>query len=339
MKNKKILVYTNGELLGDGLYKLDFIKNLKSNFPRSKIFWLCAGKKTVYSSILSPLVKDLIYEVIDLNKTNISLINFIFNSHLRNNKYDIVIDTQSSILKTLLIKTINHDVFLSATANWLFSKISPKKNSEKKVRLIDKLNFFVDLVSSYFNKSIIGIQPYQIKITTEYSILSKKLLPLSDKYVGISPGAGDQRKIWPLDNFIKVARGLVEKNFIPVFFIGPGEQHLAEQLRKEVPSALFPELEKSAIKSRLAGPILAIALANRLELSIANDSGAGHIFSKSTAPLILLFSKHDPIKYAPNSCRLTIIDSKAFGGPQPELIPYDFVMNKVYLALKLGKFK
>ena len=335
MKIKKILVYTNGELLGDGLYKLDFINNLRSNFPKAKIFWLCGGEKTVYSKLLEPLSKNLIHKVIDIKKEKISLIHFILKSYSKNNKYDVVIDTQSSILKTVIIKMINHKIFLSATANWLFSSFSPTIHTEKKIRLIDKLNSFVEILFRQTHKSNAKINLYHIKIPNEHLNLSKKLLPLRNKYVVIAPGAGDKDKIWPLKNFIEVAKFIVEKKLIPVFFIGPGELHLVEILKKEIDCALFPELDNIAIKSGLTGPILAIALANRLILSIANDSGTGHIFSKSRTSLILLFSKHDPKKYAPNSSKVTIIDSKTFGGKEPSLIPYSLVLSKIFEKLKL----
>ena len=40
---------------------------------------------------------------------------------------------------------------------------------------------------------------------------------------------------------------------------------------------------------------------------------------------ISLFSKHRPEKYKPLTKKLTIIDSKYFGGTKPSEIPYDYV--------------
>ena len=52
-KYKSILVYSGGEAIGDALYKLNFIKNLRYNFPDSKITWLAGQGKTEYSYTLS----------------------------------------------------------------------------------------------------------------------------------------------------------------------------------------------------------------------------------------------------------------------------------------------
>jgi hypothetical protein len=45
------------------------------------------------------------------------------------------------------------------------------------------------------------------------------------------------------------------------------------------------------------------------------------------APLVSLFSKHDPAKYAPRAKRLKIVDSKSFGGTDPALIPVAEVIS------------
>jgi hypothetical protein len=45
--------------------------------------------------------------------------------------------------------------------------------------------------------------------------------------------------------------------------------------------------------------------------------------------LISLFSKHNPIKYAPNTKKLSIIDSKNWGGTDPNLIPISAVDKEI----------
>ena len=67
----------------------------------------------------------------------------------------------------------------------------------------------------------------------------------------------------------------------------------------------------------------------KLKIAIANDSGTGHMFALSGTNLISLFSKHNPIKYAPNAKNLSIVDSKNWGGTDPNLIPISAVENKI----------
>ena len=324
-KYKSILVYSGGEAIGDALYKLNFIKNLRYNFPDSKITWLAGQGKTEYSYNLKPLVNNLIDEVVDNLKIGVNpFIEFIKPSPIKK-EYDVIIDTQTVVLPTLCLKKIKHKIFLSASAKWIFSDLKPNNFSIKNTSLNDRLNIFIKLINNnevkYCNKDI--------KIEDKYIKLSNTLLPKGKTYIGISPGAGDKAKIWPLNKFVKLAQRQVNKNRIPVFFLGPDEKNLLEIIKKDVPQAIFPEWTDTAIKSGLKGPILVIALAKKVNVAIANDSGTGHMFAVAGTKLISLFSKHNAIKYAPNAKELIILDSKKWGGVDPNLIPLQEVEKSI----------
>jgi len=324
-KYKSILVYSGGEAIGDALYKLNFIKNLRYNFPDSKITWLAGQGKTEYSYTLKPLVNNLIDEVVDNFKIGVNpFIEFIKPSPIKK-EYDVIIDTQTVVLPTLCLKKIKHKIFLSASAKWIFSDLKPNNFSIKNTSLNDRLNIFIKLI----NNNEVKYCKKDIKIEDKYIKLSNTLLPKGKTYIGISPGAGDKAKIWPLNKFVKLAQGQVNKNRIPVFFLGPDEKNLLEIIKKDVPQAIFPEWTDTAIKSGLKGPILVIALAKKVNVAIANDSGTGHMFAVAGTKLISLFSKHNPIKYAPNTKELIILDSKKWGGVDPNLIPLQEVEKSI----------
>lgn len=324
-KYKSILVYSGGEAIGDALYKLNFIKTLRYNFPDSKITWLAGQGKTEYSYNLKPLVNNLIDEVVDNLKIGVNpFIEFIKPSPIKK-EYDVIIDTQTVVLPTLCLKKIKHKIFLSASAKWIFSDLKPNNFSIKNTSLNDRLNIFIKLI----NNNEVKYCKKDIKIEDKYIKLSNTLLPKGKTYIGISPGAGDKAKIWPLNKFVKLAQGQVNKNRIPVFFLGPDEKNLLEIIKKDVPQAIFPEWTDTAIKSGLKGPILVIALAKKVNVAIANDSGTGHMFAVAGTKLISLFSKHNPIKYAPNTKELIILDSKKWGGVDPNLIPLQEVEKSI----------
>ena len=324
-KYKSILVYSGGEAIGDALYKLNFIKNLRYNFPDSKITWLAGQGKTEYSYNLKPLVNNLIDEVVDNLKIGVNpFIEFIKPSPIKK-EYDVIIDTQTVVLPTLCLKKIKHKIFLSASAKWIFSDLKPNNFSIKNTSLNDRLNIFIKLI----NNNEVKYCKKDIKIENKYIKLSNTLLPKGKTYIGISPGAGDKAKIWPLNKFVKLAQGQVNKNRIPVFFLGPDEKNLLEIIKKDVPQAIFPEWTDTAIKSGLKGPILVIALAKKVNVAIANDSGTGHMFAVAGTKLISLFSKHNAIKYAPNAKELIILDSKKWGGVDPNLIPLQEVEKSI----------
>ena len=324
-KYKSILVYSGGEAIGDALYKLNFIKTLRYNFPDSKITWLAGQGKTEYSYNLKPLVNNLIDEVVDNLKIGVNpFIEFIKPSPIKK-EYDVIIDTQTVVLPTLCLKKIKHKIFLSASAKWIFSDLKPNNFSIKDTSLNDRLNIFIKLI----NNNEVKYCKKDIKIEDKYIKLSNTLLPKGKTYIGISPGAGDKAKIWPLNKFVKLAQIQVNKNRIPVFFLGPDEKNLLEIIKKDVPQAIFPEWTDTAIKSGLKGPILVIALAKKVNVAIANDSGTGHMFAVAGTKLISLFSKHNPIKYAPNTKELIILDSKKWGGVDPNLIPLQEVEKSI----------
>ena len=322
---KNILVYSGGEAIGDALYKLNFIQNLRYNFPDSNITWLAGQGETEYSKTLKPIIKGLINKVIDDIKIGSKPLSEVFKASPLKEKYDVIIDTQTVVLPTLILKKIKHTIFLSATAKWFFSDLKPTNFPIKTSSFNDRLHQFILLLKNdkmqYFKESII--------LEKKFLNLANQLLPIGNDYIGISPGAGDKSKIWPINKFIKLAQMQVRKKRIPVFFIGPTEITLLDLIKKEVPEAIFPELTDLAIQSGIKGPILVIALAMNLKIAIANGSGTGHMFALSGTKLISLFSKHNPIKYAPNTKKLSIIDSKNWGGTDPNLIPISAVEKEI----------
>ena len=267
-KYKNILVYSGGEAIGDALYKINFIKNLRYNFPDSKITWLAGQGKTEYSHSLKTIINQLLDEVVDNIKIGLNPILELIKTCPIDSKYDVIIDTQTVVLPTLILKKIKHDIFLSASAKWLFSDLKPKDLSLKNYSLNDRLHTFIKLI----NNNKIKYDKNDIVLENKYTHLANKLLPKGPTYVGIAPGAGDKSKIWPLDNFIKLAQKQVENNRIPVLFLGPEENDLLDIIQKEVPKALFPEWTDEAIESGIKGPILVIALAQQIHVAIANDS-------------------------------------------------------------------
>ena len=322
---KNILVYSGGEAIGDALYKLSFIQNLRYNFPDSNITWLAGQGETEYSKTLKPIIKKLIDNVIDDVKVGYKPFFEFFRASPLAKEYDVIIDTQTVVMPTLLLKRVKHTVFLSATAKWLFSDFKPNNFSIKSSSLNERLNQFILLLKNnkmkYSNDDII--------LDKKYYKLTEQLLPKGEDYIGISPGAGDKSKIWPINKFIQLAKIQITKNRIPVFFLGPDEKNLLDFIKKELPEAIFPEWTELAINSGIKGPILVIALAMKLKVAIANDSGTGHMFALSGTSLVSLFSKHNPIKYAPNAKKLIILDSKTWGGTDPNLIPLKEVENSI----------
>ena len=62
---KKILVFSNGEKIGDGIIKLQLLHEIKTRLPEYKLYWLTNKGKTVYSSTLQFISCNYIDEILD----------------------------------------------------------------------------------------------------------------------------------------------------------------------------------------------------------------------------------------------------------------------------------
>jgi hypothetical protein len=60
-----VLIYSCGETIGDGLFKLPFLVDLRARFPDAKITWLAGLGPSMYAKALAPVVIDLLDEVIE----------------------------------------------------------------------------------------------------------------------------------------------------------------------------------------------------------------------------------------------------------------------------------
>ena len=52
---KKILIFSNGEQIGDGILKLQIVHQLRERFPTSEIHWMTDTIYTEYNSRLKKL--------------------------------------------------------------------------------------------------------------------------------------------------------------------------------------------------------------------------------------------------------------------------------------------
>ena len=93
------------------------------------------------------------------------------------------------------------------------------------------------------------------------------------KRIIIHPSAGEEKKIWPLSSFIKVAQKLEKWGYEPVFALSP-----AEQARFSIPfeTPYFGNLNDLASYLYESGGL------------IGNDSGTGHLASCFGLPTVII---------------------------------------------------
>ena len=216
-------------------------------------------------------------------------------------KFDLIIDLQSKIRNSLILKKIPHKFFISTCFNFFLSKpkINMKKNRKSNETILNAINKILDI------KCL--LQDYDLnKIDNKYHDESKKLLPKTN-YIGLSITQGNvyRKKMWKMDNVITLCKKLQNKNKIPVFFIEKKNLELKNKIKQLIPESLFPEHE-----TNLSSPALVTCLGKRLDFAISIDNGIMHMLSLGKIPMVVLFGPTNSEKFAPEYKDIILLDSK-----------------------------
>ena len=68
---KKVLIFSNGEQIGDGILKLQIVNQLKSRFPDFEIHWMTDKIYTEYNARLKKYTSDSVsYTHLRAHETN-----------------------------------------------------------------------------------------------------------------------------------------------------------------------------------------------------------------------------------------------------------------------------
>ena len=300
----RVLFYNSGGGIGDAIQILPLINTLKKEFKNAKLFYLCAHKNHFNTTLVDLNCK------IDTLDLNIKYFGFrwwhalIVKRRIKKyniQKFDLIIDLQSKIRNSLILKMIPHNYFISTCLNFNLSNPNIKVEKENKIN-----NTIINAINQVYQTNYKLID-YDINtINKNFFDESKKLLPKKN-YVGFSITQGNvyRKKEWPLYCIVETCNKIKEKNKIPVFFIEKDNENLKNELNRLIPDALFPEHETN-IKS----PALVICLATRIEFAVSIDNGVMHMLALAKIPMISLFGPTDSEKFAPEYKHSVVLDSK-----------------------------
>ena len=296
---KKILLYNSGGGLGDSIQLINLILSLQNKFDSSEFYYLGAhenhfnGKLKEFNVKIQSLNLKLKY--FGFRWWHIFFVKKRFNN-LNFDKIDLIIDLQSKIRNTIILKKIPHINFYSSSYNF---KFCTKKGDYFSKNHLENLRKFLN----------IDIKDCRFKLESlkeKYLLEAKRLLP-DDNYIGFSLTQGNayRKKSWAIQNFVDLAIKIKEKNKVPVFFIEKKDTKLFQEIKTAIPSALFPEQY-----SEFSCPALVTALAARLNMAVSIDNGVMHMMGLANIPMIVLFGPTDSKKFAPEGNLIKILDSK-----------------------------
>ena len=301
---KNILIYNSGGGLGDSIQLFSIILSLQNFFKNYNFFYLSAHENHFEGKLKEYNIK--------INNLNLGLKYFgfrwwhglVLKKKIKENKiepFELIIDFQSKIRNSLILKMIPHKSFISPCFNFKLSKPNVVVKKEKKI-----YNTILNAINLIFNKNYNIIDFNTEKINKELFTESERLLP-NKNYVGfsITHNNVNRKKEWPLKNVIELSKKLIEYKKIPVFFIEKKNYGLRDKIKKMLPLALFPEHE-----SNISSPALVTCLGKRLDFVITIDNGVMHMLSLSKVPMISLFGPTNSEKFAPEYDKSIVLDSK-----------------------------
>ena len=301
---KNILLYNSGGGLGDCIQLFDLITSLKTKFKNTEIYYLGAHENHFQNSL-----KEYNISIPTLNM-NLQYFGFrwkhllLTSKNLKKtsiDKFDLIIDLQSKIRNTLILKRIPSNYFYSPTLNYFFSSHKKKYLNTK-----NNLNIILDNIGMLINEEI-SHEVYDINnIDKKYFEEAKRILP-ENKYIGISLTQGNiyRKKSWSIIKFINLSKSLEKKGYKTVFFVKKEEKDLIKKIKSENNSAIFPELN-----TNMSCPALVTAMATRLDKAVSIDNGVMHMMGLANIPMIVLFGPTNSEKFAPKIKNINILDSK-----------------------------
>ena len=298
LKNiKNVLLYNSGGGLGDSLLMIPIIQWLKDYYQLSKIFYIQNGIQKYFETSLKDFDNGFVhtlnflpedYAFFNLLKVR-NYSHFKFRKQILKSagikKFDLIIDTQTRVNNSLVLKSIPHEYFISPSCRFLLSK--PKK-------FIYNSKHVCGRIFDYFEK-ILNIS---IHIPTELNCLQKKYLDEASKlfksekkYIGFSITGGHptRKKEISLNTIVKVANHFSNKNFIPTFFIEEKYKEKVNEIKTLVKNSYFPE---HFAYSPLKNPFLVIAMGKKLHSAISINNGIMHMLGLAGTKTAIFFDEN-----------------------------------------------
>ncbi len=324
-ESPRIVSFVARDTVEEGLTRLPYLRALRHAFPTGHLTWLVGQGPSAFRGALAPLARGLIDRVIDTVPLTGRLTDLLAQP-LPGEAVDLVIDGERGMIGALALKRIRSRHFLSASGDFLFSDRKPTQRSGAASQAAQLLG----LVELATGKPARAAAP--LALTQEVRAAARALLPRGPTYVGLAPGALDLSLAWPVNEYVSIARVLAQNGNVPVFFLGPPEQHWHEPIGAAVPTAYFPVQHPSVTHLQCA-PHLCIALAERVGAMLANDGAFAHMAAAGGTPLVGLYGPTDPSHVAPAGARMIALRAQDYGSTDLAQIPATAVLQAIQRML------
>ncbi|MCX7941183.1 MAG: glycosyltransferase family 9 protein [Elusimicrobiota bacterium] len=295
----KITVFHLNQL-GDMLFSLPLLYNLRKVFNNAKIVSICSSLdllKFIYQT--TNLIDDFIVRPRDLKvKHKLSFIKRVMSE-----KFDISIHLSQSLDATLtaFICGIPHRVgFKTAAMSFLYTQkveFIPPPSVYNNLAILESLKIPI------FKRDYVGL----ISINTTTDTFKKFNITNNDFIVGISPATSKRRKykMWSNKKFAEVIEYFIKHYSVKCFLLGSlNDFHVCLDIVNNININTFKNIVNLAGKTTL---LEVACILKRTNIFIGVDSGLLHLASSFEVPVVGLFGKTLPEYIGPQGKNKIVI--------------------------------
>jgi lipopolysaccharide heptosyltransferase I len=297
----KILIVKPSSL-GDVVHSLPFLHAVRSCFPKAELHWVIAkgleGLLQGHPMIdrLVSINKDL-WKKISSAETTLKEIIRLFRQ-LRNEQYDLVVDLQGLLRSGLITMVTSAPVrvgFAEAREGSRFF-YTLKVRAGREVHAVER-NMKIAAALGCRSDDIVFPFPPDDENSGKGQDLKKRF----GEYSVIVPGARWKTKIWPSENFGRVAAMLPIRSVV----IGSEtERRIAEEVVSYSMGKALSLAGETGLKELLS-------VIRSARMVITNDSGPMYIAAALHVPVIAVFGPTSPLRTGPYGTGNIVLQSSA----------------------------
>jgi heptosyltransferase-2/heptosyltransferase-3 len=297
IKNAERIIIIDLLYLGDLLFALPFIQNLRRSYPEARI-------DMVVNANFFDIIEDNPYldNVYAYDKSWSIKESWRFSRGLSKNNYDLGLNIHGNWRTAIMLKLINPDysigyggkgrgIFLDKELNTL-----PTEDSVQEKHMVELyLNFLREMgIDDEFENQGLKInvskeaRESMLEFLQEAGINKER-----EQIVGINTGGSWPTKRWTERGFAELADSLEKEYGMKViFFGGPGDVDRVERIVDLMETEPVIAAGKTNLKELAA-------LAQLCDLFISGDTGPIHVAVSVGTPTIAIFGPSDEGKYRP----------------------------------------
>lgn len=298
---RKILVVKPSSL-GDIVHSLPFLNSLKACYPKAEIHWVVAkGLEGLLEC--HPMVDRLIiinkdrWKKLSKTKDSIREVAQLFRS-IRNEHYDLVVDLQGLFRSGIITMASRAPVrvgFAEAREGSRFFYTMPVRGG----RDVHAVERYMKIAGALGCDEQNILFPFPLCHHEGKNV--EEIRTSLKAYAVIVPGARWTTKIWPAENFGRIASMLSLRSLV---IGGESDIRIADRVVRASGGKAVSLAGRTSLKEL-------IELMRHAECVISNDSGPLHIAAGFQVPVVAIYGPTSPLRTGPYGKGTIVVQSEA----------------------------